>query len=109
MMHKRTPSTKRIMEALTTSHGRVAEAAQLLRVEYKILRSCLMEDRDLRIHLKGIRELSIDKAEAKLMEAVEKGEQWAIRFLLTGIGKKRGWGENPIPTHLDNIFGEQYD
>jgi hypothetical protein len=40
-----------------------------------------------------IKEEYLDIRESQLMEAVEKGEAWAICFLLKCRGKERGWIE----------------
>jgi hypothetical protein len=46
------------------------------------------------------RETFCDIAEAKLLEAVQKGESWAVCFALKTQARKRGYIESKTPPHL---------
>ncbi len=104
-MNTKKPAIKKVKEAITLSQGRVAEAARRLGVSHQSLYNWLNEDRDLREHLSDIREYELDKAESKLSEAVDRGDAWAIKFMLTCLGKSRGWRYNDIKMDpLEKVF-----
>src|SRR5262245_49877347 len=43
--------------------------------------------------LEEARELQMDVSEAKLYQAIEQGESWAIQFHLRTVGRHRGYSE----------------
>jgi len=47
------------------------------------------------------RESLVDRAESKLMEAVDKGELKAVLFVLETMGKERGWTKRTEVTGAD--------
>ena len=49
----------------------------------------------------------LDKAEARLFDAMERGEPWAIRMVLMTLGRSRGYVEKTVnevvPMHREII------
>lgn len=52
---------------------------------------------------KGERGLIVDKAEAKLVEAMESGAKWAIELILKTLGKERGYVERQEVHNLAKV------
>ena len=90
-----------IKEVLIEARGRIYLAADELGCDPRTIYNYI--DRfptlgHLKESLKGKR---VDKAEDKLDVAVERGESWAICFLLKTIGKDRGYVERQEHTGKD--------
>jgi len=90
-----------IKKAIEGSGGYISEIARRLGVDWHTA------DKFIKLHeltadLQIEDEKSTDRAELKLMEAVEKGEIAAIIFRLKTKGKKRGYIERQELTGADN-------
>jgi hypothetical protein len=53
--------------------------------------------------MKDQRGKTLDLAEAKLMQAVDKGEQWAITMLLRTLGRERGYVERQEVSNVTTV------
>lgn len=88
--------TRELIEELTpTSKGVMANIAKNIGVSRQAVKQFLDKDenKDLKEKILEARQVVIDVAENKLFEQVEAGEQWAVKYVLSTIGKKRGYVE----------------
>lgn len=86
-------TVEQMVTALKNRKGRVYLAANDLGCSHQTIynyRDRYYQVREAMVEAKGKR---LDIAEGKLDEAVEKGEGWAICFLLKTLGKERGYIE----------------
>lgn len=79
--------------ALYTTKGNVAEAARLLHVGRYKLQAMIDNKPDLRDLLDDVRETFLDRIEASVFERAAGGDFQAQKFILTSLGKRRGWGQ----------------
>jgi hypothetical protein len=87
-------SDKSIIEALKINHGLVSIAADALGVDINTIYARMKEVPEVKQVCIEAREITIDKAESKLMELVEEKSYNAIQFLLRSLAKNRGYGES---------------
>ena len=90
-----------IKKAIEGSGGYISEIARRLGVDWHTANK-FIKLHELTEDLQIEDEKSTDRAELKLMEAVEKGEIAAIIFRLKTKGKKRGYIERQELTGADN-------
>lgn len=93
MGSRRRYSISEMSEALRASKGLVSVAAERLGCSHQTLYNGLKRSDKLRSVLKQQREVRIDVAEAKLDEALERGEAWAVALTLKTLGRRRGYVE----------------
>jgi len=86
-------STSEAIEAIKKCRGLYYLAAASLNMGYSDFLDMVNEDPYLESLAKDERGKTLDIAEAKLMEAVGKGEQWAINLILKTLGRDRGFVE----------------
>ncbi len=84
---------REMADALRQSHGLVTPAAEYLGVSPQTIYTRLKKSKTVSAALEQARDAALDRAESKLFDAVEKGEQWAIQFVLKTLGKNRGYTE----------------
>lgn len=84
---------EQMVSALTRSRGMVTIAAQLLGCNRQTIYNTAKQYPEVKDAIDGQRELGLDTAELKLLEAINKGQAWAICFYLKTQGKKRGYIE----------------
>lgn len=82
-----------IAKSLSESRGLIAVAARKLGVERSTIYRRVTKSPQLRQALEDAREFTTDVAEAKLFQAIEQGEAWAVCFYLKTQGKERGYAE----------------
>lgn len=91
---KRGRRTDKTIEAtLRSSYGLVATAARRLGMSRTNLYKRISKSERLQAALEDAREEIVDTGELKLIQAVGKGEAWAIAFVLKTLGKSRGFVE----------------
>lgn len=83
--------------AIWMSSGNVTEAAKLLKVTSVRLRSFIKKSLYLSAEMQEAADRMVDIAEANVLDALQDGEDPSrrdtmSRFVLTNIGKHRGWG-----------------
>ena len=82
---------EKVIDALTQSRGCVTRAAQIVGVHRRTVTRWLAANPKLREIVEDSRDQLIDTAEHNLFEAAEKGDLAACRFILTTLGKARGY------------------
>lgn len=85
------PTRAEIYEALIASNGNISGATRELGSSRLYVMNTINSTPELVALLDELREGSIDKAEQNIFADVEKGDQSASRFVVSTIGKKRGW------------------
>ena len=80
-------------QALLANYGNVEAAARALGVAHSTMWARIKKSERLRAAREEAEEIALDIAEASLLEAVKRGEAWAVCFLLKTRGKKRGYVE----------------
>lgn len=88
---RRTVAT--IERVLRESYGLVSVAATRLEMSRSVLYRRIRKSAKLQEALADAREIVLDTSELKLMEAINRGEAWAISLALKTIGKSRGYVE----------------
>ena len=83
----------RIAAALGKSAGMITTAAAALGCHTSAIYRRLDRSPSLRAVLGETRERSLDLAESRLLEAIDRGELTAIIFYLKTLGKRRGYTE----------------
>lgn len=93
--------------ALRKMHGNISAAARSLDVTRHALQKRIGNNADLLQVLTDCRETMVDDAESVLAQAVLAGEKWAVQYLLSTQGHKRGYalkhvvsGDRDAPIHL---------
>lgn len=95
---RRTVAT--IERVLRESYGLVSVAATRLEMSRSVLYRRIRKSSRLQEALADAREIVLDTSELKLMEAINRGEAWAISLALKTIGKSRGYVER---SEVDNV------
>lgn len=96
-----------VVEALTRCRGFVTVAADRLGVNYRTLIAYIDRDPRAQNIVEHFREARRDRAEVKLDEAIERGEQWAVVFALRNA-RDRGYGDRlTVDARVEKI--EAYD
>jgi len=80
-------------EALTLARGRIYLAAQMLGVTGSAVAYRIKQYPELAEIRDEARNQALDVAEDKLMDAINRGDPWAIKLFLTTVGKDRGYTE----------------
>ena len=86
-------SREEIVEAIVAADGILCEAAEILGVTRHAMHSHVKRFPDLRDEVDAAREAMIDKAEIGLRAALNRKEAWAIKFVLSRLGKTRGYSQ----------------
>jgi len=86
-------SPARLISALKQSKGTIAVAARLVGCSRQTIYSAMKRHPEIQETLGDERELMLDTAELKLINAVVKGEPWAIQCFLKTQRKGRGYVE----------------
>lgn len=85
-------SKKRVAEALRLCAGIQLLAAEKLRVSRPTLCRYLKKHPDLKAVIDETQDELTDLGEGKLIDAMRKGEGWAIKYFLDNFGQRRGYG-----------------
>jgi len=86
-------STEEMCEALMKAKGLVTVAARQLGCHPKTVRRYIDNHPTVAEAKTEAREGILDMAEARLFQAIDKGEPWAISSILRTLGKDRGYVE----------------
>lgn len=86
-------SIKKFKAALKGSYGVQSVIAKACNVERSTITIFLNKHPDMRILCEQEREKIIDIAENRLHAEANKGKKWAIKSILSSIGKGRGYVE----------------
>jgi len=90
-----------ILKAIKDSNGIVSVIAIRLKINWMTAKKYIDEDDDLKEAFQAEKETVTDTAENKLIEQIENSEQWAVKFWLATMGKKRGFTERQEITGAD--------
>jgi hypothetical protein len=85
-----------IAAALRAANGVVAWAAVALRMSRKQLERRISRSPELQLVRDEARRRLAERALEKLDEHLEKGEPWAIRYVLAHVGHLVNWGTPPV-------------
>lgn len=117
-MAKHRYTDKQIFAAIERNKGLVFLAAQQLGCYPSTIHHRAIKNNKIRECIEIERGRILDFAEAKLLEAVGRGEAWAICFLLKTQGKGRGYVERQeikaeariaITNNIEEISDEQLE
>lgn len=109
-------SRKEVLDAIRGSGGIVSRVADLLGCDWHTARAYIDKWGSTKQAMEAEGERVTDVAENKLINSVNDGEQWAVKFWLTTKGKKRGFNERvevagedggPIPIVIKSSGGEK--
>jgi len=92
-MRPRVYSDEKIIAALTDANGMIYRAAKRLKCNARTIYERAEISPAVKAAVKTNREKFVDAAEAGLVEAVERGEGWAVALVLKTLGKDRGYVE----------------
>jgi hypothetical protein len=103
-----TPSDERILDALDEYHGMLALVAEDLGCSLAHVEERVAANAEMQESVRKWREVMVDAGEAALYAAVTRGEAWAIKLVLTTLGKSRGYdlgsgraiGTESAPIHI---------
>ena len=82
---------KKVIGTLTAARGNVSLASEKLGVNRRTIHRHMKKNPALRQVVEDCREQVLDRAEENIFEAAEKGDLAACRFILTTLGKARGY------------------
>jgi hypothetical protein len=80
-----------VLAAIEGSGGVIQKIAEKLRCDWHTARRYINRWKKTRELFQGELNQILDLAESRLVEAVKRGEWWAIKFLLMTKGKHRGY------------------
>ena len=81
--------------AIVNSGGIITVIAERLQVQRNTLYAFMAKYPESRGMIQQEQDKILDVAEAKLIEQINRGEQWAVKFMLATKGKVRGYIEKP--------------
>ena len=93
MANKRQYNYEQIAELLIKNYGNKTATADALGCDRHTVTAYCNEFATCRDALERGRNRWVDKAENKLAEKVDAGDNWAIGKVLNDLGRSRGWGE----------------
>lgn len=86
-------------DALSQTKGNISACARLLNMRRSSLKERIDASPELRAKLEEVREEMLDKAEENVYDRVEQGDDAMTRFVLSTLGKERGYTQK---TEVDN-------
>ena len=94
----------KLLKALAESKGIVAYACEAAGVSRNTYYEWLKNDDDFKQKAEEITEATLDRVEAKLLEAINEDNLTAIIFYLKTKGRNRGYVERIENEHMGNAF-----
>ena len=85
--------TEDIIKALEETHGQIYLAADVLGCSHMTIYRRAEKVKAVQDTISKFRGVLVDKAVLALERGVLKGEQWAVTFALSRLGKDRGYAE----------------
>jgi hypothetical protein len=98
-----------VAAALLAAKGLVSVAARTLGCTPHTVRNYIARYASVAAAQREARESILDLTEARLFQAIDKGEPWAITSTLRTIGKDRGYVERIEQDHRGSIGTYQID
>lgn len=102
-MNKKRFTNKQIIAAVKAARGLVYLAAKNLQCDPATIHHRAKSYPAIRDTIEAERGFILDFAENRLIQSVDRGEAWAINFLLRTQGRKRGYSERHEFTAEVNI------
>jgi len=96
-------SQKRVIEALHKTKGAVYLAAKMLDASHTAIYNYVNKYPKVAMVKEYYDNEMIDIAELGLMDALKKGEAWAIKYTLSTKGKGRGYVERQEIAHAGDL------
>lgn len=84
-------SKQAVLKAIKGSHGIVSRVAEKLGRDWVTARKYIDRWEETQEALEAEQERITDVAESRLIKALDNGDQWAVKFWLTTMGRKRGF------------------
>ena len=106
MGRKKKLTKQQVIDALNKSHGLKTGAAEILGVAFPTIERYIQDSQEAQEIINFWRDRRVDRAEYKLDEAIERGENWALALVLKDSkrGKERGYGNSlDVTTGGDKI------
>ena len=93
---KKKLTKQQVIDALNKSHGLKTGAAEILGVAFPTIERYIQDSQEAQEIINFWRDRRVDRAEYKLDEAIERGENWALALVLKDSkrGKERGYGNS---------------
>lgn len=87
---------EQVIEAIKATGGKVTGICEMLQIDRKTFYRYAENNKAIAEALEFAHVRLLDRAEYKLMEAIERGESWAIQLVLKDSkrGKERGYGNS---------------
>jgi len=85
---------EQVVTACKKAKGLITVAARHLECDPSTIRNYKKRYASVRIAIDEEREGVLDLAEARLYQAIDRGEPWAISLILKTVGKDRGYVES---------------
>lgn len=101
MTNKNQYTANQVADALTKARGLISAAAEDLGCTPQTVRNYIEKYVTVQQALQDARERTVDRAELKMMVAIENGEPWAVALVLKTLGKGRGYVERVETTGKD--------
>ena len=95
------PSEEEICSAITMHRGRLGDAARSLGIRSTYIRKVIRENPMVMETWEQAKDVRVDIAETALDKAVKEGDVKAIVFLLSTLGKDRGYSSRVEHTGKD--------
>lgn len=86
-------TAKDFLRAVPGSGGIISEIADRVGCSWITAKRNIEKYTSVKAAVDAERESMLDLAEVKLVQAVDKGDPWAIKFILATLGKTRGFTE----------------
>ena len=106
-------TAEQMIDALAESMGMISPAARKLGCSRSTIRRYLAENAEIAEAIEDANEEVNDIAELKLLDAIKRGEAWAICFRLKTKAKNRGYvekaeltGTNGAPVKIKLVYDE---
>lgn len=95
---------KMLCDVLIRSHGIYAVACRILGVQRWQLVTLLSKSQKARRIVAEERENILDMSECRLFEAAAAGQEWAVKFMLSTLGKHRGYSTEDKPANNKGLI-----
>lgn len=90
-MSRKKYSTAEVIAAIPGTKGIVSQLARNLGADWHTAKAATERNNAIREAWQSEREAALDTAEIALYKSIENCEAWAVKFLLSTIGKSRGY------------------
>jgi transposase-like protein len=94
-------TTEQVIAAIHQTRGMITLTAQRLGVAVNTVRRYIRNYKSVQEALDEERDRTVDIAELKLFDAINRGEAWSIALTLKTLGKNRGYVERQEHTGAD--------